>query len=133
MELILRPFRKEDIDALYFLDQRSYPEPYRFSYGQLVSTLLDPRVMAVVLAAEDDPNRPVRLMGALILQQEAVDKRLVILTVMVEPGYRREGLGKKLLDWAFRVGQINGLEEVWSPVEAANGEAMEFFKAAGFA
>ncbi len=130
MEVLIREFRREDVDGLYFLDRRCYAPPYRLAYHQLVSTLLDRDVVALVAEAEGWTQAGV--IGALILRGEHWQKRMSIVALMVEAPFRRQGLGRRLLAWAERLARAQGYGELVVPLEADNEGAAAFLAACGF-
>lgn len=119
------------MDALYFLEQRCYAAPYRFRYDQLVSTLLDRDVAALVAQAEE--LAPSGMVGALIVRGEHWQGRVTIVSLMIDEPFRGQGLGRRLLDWAERLGRANRARELVVPLEAGNEVGAAFLAACGFA
>ena len=103
MELRIREFQKQDMDALYFLDQSCYPPEQRSSYKALLDMLLDRDCAALV--AEEIGEDYVRVIAALIVQGDPWRSRLFIVSLMVKVEFRRLGIAKRLLDWAERLAQ----------------------------
>lgn len=126
-EVIFREFRPGDLDALFVLDFRCYPEPYRFGYQQLLVTLQDRQVSAMVIEAE----RKGDLAGALIVRADEAARQAAVVSLMVEPDYRRHGLGTRLLDWSRRYVLAASWERLIVPLERTNEGAAAFLAAAG--
>ena len=132
MEVLFRAFQRQDMDALFFLEQRCYPEPYRFRFGQLLNTLLDKNVVSLVAeVVEDPPPGHTGLAAGLIVRLEPEQKRLVVLTLMVTEALRRQGLGRRLLEKSIALGRKSGHEALVVPVEKGNEEASLFLMACG--
>ena len=103
VELSFREMRPEDMDAIYFLDQNCHGEAHRFTFGGLVSVMLDRDV--VTLVAEVKEREFSRLGGALIVRGDLRTHCLYVVALMVHPDYRRLGIGRRLLVWAEHIGQ----------------------------
>ncbi len=128
MEVLIRPFRPDDLDGLFVLDYRCYAPPYRFGYQQLLLTLQQKEVTALVIEGE----RKGDIVGGLIVRAEPPARRLAVVSLMIEPEHRRLGLGARLLDWAGDYARRSGWQVVGVPVERANTGAMGFLRAAGY-
>ena len=133
VEIIFRPFQKSDMDALYFLDQYAVAPSLRFSYGQLLSTLLDRDVSALVAVIQDPQGKTIKLVGALIIRGEPYKRVLNVLSLVVHPEFRRKKLGSQLLEWAVRTAQGLAFPTLQVPLEAGNPEGEAFLTRWGFA
>lgn len=127
--VIFRPFRPQDLDALFVLDFRSYPQAYRFGYQQLLRTLQDRNVSAMVI--EDEARE--ELVGALLVRANPQAGEVAVVSLMVERDCRRQGLGRRLLDWAAEYARTSGWQRVVVPVERGNEGAAAFLAATGYA
>ena len=124
----MRPFRPEDLDGLFVLDYRCYAAPYRFGYQQLLLTLQQTDVTALVIEGE----RKGDIIGGLIVRAERSTGQAAIVSLMIEPDYRRLGLGKRLLEWAEGYARKSGWKAVVVPLERGNEAAAAFLSARGF-
>ena len=129
--LTLREFQADDIDGLLFLEHRCYDGARAMTYPQLRALLKDPAVATLVVVGETD-GVP-RMVAALLVKPEAEQGRLMIISLNVEPDYRRVGLGRTLVERARRVAAARKLGSVAMPVEAENVDGAAFLKAMGFA
>lgn len=129
MEVTIRPFRPEDLDGLFVLDYRCYARAFRFGYQQLLLTLQQPEVTALVIegAAEGD------IVGGLIVRGEPDVRRASVVSLMIAPELRRNGLGARLLDWVRGYARRSGWEAVVVPLERENAVGAAFLSAQGFA
>jgi len=66
-----------------------------------------------------------------VLARLAADE-LEILNLAVLPGYRGNGLGKRLLEKALREGRRQGARRAYLEVRTSNSRAIAFYKANGF-
>ena len=131
MELRIREFQKQDMDAIYFLDQGAYPENQRSSYSALLDALLDRDTAALV--AEEIEEGLARVIAAIIVQADPWRSRLYIVSLMVNEEFRRLGIARRLVGWAEKLARgfdFNALV-VRLPGDDAAGEA--FLNANGFA
>lgn len=126
LEVIFRPFTKSDADSLYFLEQACYPPPYRMSYSQMVTTLLD-RDTACLVATVLDKGKE-RVVAALIVKGEHWHSALVVLTLIVRPDLRRKALGSRMLAWAETMAQNHNITRLLVPLEANRSEGEAFLK-----
>ncbi len=130
MEVRIREFRKEDMDALYFLNQRCYPPGHRLPYARLLDMLLDRDAAALV--AEELGEHQSRLIGALIVQGDPWNATLYIISLMVDGQWRRVGIARRLLGWAERLGEGFNCSTLLVPLESGNPEGKAFLNAGGF-
>lgn len=128
--LTIREFQADDIDGLFFLEQQCYPPPLAMSYPQLRALLKEPGIAALVIVGEDG-GRP-RMVGVLTVKPEPPQSRLVVVSLMVDPEYRRAGLGRRLAERARRAARTLGLSQVAVPLEAGNDAGAAFLRALGF-
>jgi GNAT superfamily N-acetyltransferase len=129
VEVTLRPFRPEDLDGLFVLDYRCYAPSYRFGYQQLLLTLQQADVTALVIEGE----RKGDIVGGLIVRAERSAARAAVVSLMIEPDYRRLGLGKRLLEWVEQYARKSGWQDVVVPLERGNEAATAFLTTRGFA
>ena len=132
MELRIREFQKQDMDAIYFLDQGCYPEEQRSSFSALLGTLLD-RDCAALVAEELGEEGYARVIGALIVQGDSESSKLYIVSLMINGEFRRLGIARRLVDWAERLARGFKCDTllVRLPENDAPGES--FLSANGFA
>ncbi|HEX7926992.1 MAG TPA: GNAT family N-acetyltransferase [bacterium] len=128
--LTIREFQADDIDGLFFLEQRCYGGELAMKYPQLRALLKDPAVATLVVVGEAE-GQP-RMAAALLVKPEAEQGRLMVVSLNVDPDYRRVGLGRELIGRAQRVAAAQKLPALAMPVEAENVDGAAFLKAMGF-
>jgi ribosomal protein S18 acetylase RimI-like enzyme len=159
--LTIREFQADDIDGLFFLEQQCYAAPFSMTYPQLRSLLKDPAIATLVVvgemavdeqsvgeaaAGEQATGEPAvsepaggekrgtpRMVAALIVKPEAEQGRLMLVSLNVDPDYRRLGLGRRLAGRARRVAESLRLPAAVMPVEAENTGGAAFLQAMGYA
>jgi ribosomal protein S18 acetylase RimI-like enzyme len=72
------------------------------------------------------------MVAALTVKPEPAEERLMLISLLVDPDYRRLGLGRKLAEQARRVAQARALKALAMPVEAENATGAAFLGALGF-
>lgn len=131
MELRIREFQKQDMDAIYFLDQGCYPEQQRSSFSALLDTLLGQDCAALV--AEELGEGYARVIGALIVQGDPWRSKLYIVSLMVNDEFRRLGIARRLLGWAERLARGFECDTLLVRLPEDDAPAEAFLSANGFA
>ncbi len=136
MEVVIRNFKPEDVEGLYELDRACYAPEFRLEYPRLRALLLDGSVAVLVAEVAQHAPDEQGLIAGLLVKRDGGDgqapPRLAIVSLMVHPEFRRAGLGRRLLDWAMRLGRANGAEVLVAPLEGENRDGAEFLAAQGF-
>ena len=133
MDALIRPFRPDDLDGLFVLDYRCYAAPYRFAYPQLLGTLQQPEVAAVVIeGGHPAGEKRGDVIGGLIVRGNPLARELTVVSLMVAPEHRRLGLGRRLLERASAHARSSLWTAVTVPLEQANLDARAFLTAHNF-
>lgn len=130
MEVVIRPFRADDWDGLFLLDRSCFEPPYRLEVPRLRALVQDPASAVVVIEARDGEESAI--VGSLIVKHDDPSARLVLIGIMVDEGFRRVGLGRRLAGWAERLARARSFGELLAPLEAVNAEGGAFLEAVGF-
>jgi ribosomal protein S18 acetylase RimI-like enzyme len=130
MEVVIRPFRPGDWDGVFLLDRSCFEPPYRLEVPRLRALLQDPSIAVMVIEARDGDETGI--VGTLILKHDGQSGRLVLIGIMVDAGFRRVGLGRRLAGWAERIARAHSVGELLAPLEAENEAGAAFLTAVGF-
>jgi ribosomal protein S18 acetylase RimI-like enzyme len=127
--VIYRPYKPEDFDPLYALEERCFEPPSRF--GRRYMRLLVSRANAAAWIAEEDG----RLWGFAIVEwaEERRGVTAYIQTIEVAPEMRGHGVGSALLGSIEGSARAAGAGLIWLHVEAANACAIRLYEAQGYA
>ncbi len=112
-----------DLPALHALERRCHSHPWNLRH--FASALRDERTRVTLLRTSGE------LLGYAVAQV-ATDE-MHIHNLVVSPGRRREGLGRRLLEDALSWGAAAGARRVFLEVRQSNVAALELYRGAGFA
>ncbi|MFI5400683.1 MAG: GNAT family N-acetyltransferase [SAR324 cluster bacterium] len=130
MEVAIRPFRPDDWDGVFQLDRACFEPPYRLEYPRMRALIEDPGITVMVIEARDGDETAI--VGSLMAKHEVEAGRLVLIGIMVDPGFRLAGLGRRLAGWAERIARARSVGELLAPLEAENEAGAAFLAALGF-
>ncbi len=74
-----------------------------------------------------------RIRGYAAVGYAAWNRRLTIEDIEVDPGHRRRGHGRALVECAADFGRERGAEHLWLEVSSVNAPAVHAYRAMGFA
>jgi ribosomal protein S18 acetylase RimI-like enzyme len=131
LEIVIRPFVPDDMDRLYFLDQRCHEEGRRVTYAKWISVLLEKDVSALV-AVEGTEAQPQPMLGGLVLQAEPWRGVMRVVALMVDPEFRRLGIARRLLDCVVRLGTSLRIREISMLQESEDEGLIGLLKGLGF-
>jgi ribosomal-protein-alanine N-acetyltransferase len=120
----VRPANVFDLDDLLRI-QASAPEAAQWSRESLREVCAHSSESLLCAIAESE-----RLIG-FILFRTAADE-MEILNLVVEPAQRRRGVGKRLLGFALRRAQAQGIRRIFLEVRETNFAAQALYAANGF-
>ena len=121
----LRDVRRQDLEAMYRLDQRCFEPGIAFTRAQ-IAAFFDLESLQGVSAEVEG-----RLAGFAIgyLRRPGLGG---VLTLDVDPGQRRRGLGRALFTELLARLERAGAEEVRLEVDVRNASAIAFYRSFGF-
>ncbi|MFB0543590.1 MAG: ribosomal protein S18-alanine N-acetyltransferase [Candidatus Bathyarchaeia archaeon] len=132
-EVVIRAFSPEDLEAIYEIERRSFPDPwpkrlfksYHGSRGVyfLVATL-DGKIVGYIL------GRVERGLGGRLFSTPRMFGH--ILNIAVSPELRRSGIGTRLMGALESLFGREGVELVWLEVRASNLSAQSFYRGLGY-
>lgn len=121
-----REVREEDAPALTALDARCFPPHIAYSLDYFEELLASPDVRGLV--DEDGDGRVV----SVILWSDAREGIGHLITIDVDPGVRRAGIGKGLMEAMHEHGRINGTRAIMLEVSTENEAATAFYLGLGY-
>lgn len=132
MKLTIRPFERSDLDGVYDIERKSFPDPWlrlefkiahwRNPSGFLVA-VKDGKVAGYVI---------VKMVKHLEPQAFRLRRRGQLLNTAVDPEFRRRGIGKALMSAVIAHVQEEGAEAIRLEVRASNSTARNFYSKMGF-
>ena len=126
---MIRSFRKPDLAALYQLDQVCFPPEIAYSRAELQYFLTHPNCSSWIAeqAAGD-------VAGFILIERTARNRRPVghIVTLDVDPRYRRQGIGRLLMQTADQQLTQEGAAAITLEVAENNTAAQQFYHRLGF-
>jgi ribosomal-protein-alanine N-acetyltransferase len=133
MEIALRGYRESDLEAMYALDVACFARPFRFSRSAMRRFATAKKARVAIAEGSDG------LAGFGILHIESMElengksgRAAYVMTLDVDPGYRRVGLGRRLMAAMEAQAQADGCAEMVLHVFTGNVEAIRFYERVGF-
>jgi ribosomal-protein-alanine N-acetyltransferase len=121
-EYVIVPFETADIDEIMVIEDKSFPAPWtRESYLELAP--LDTISFFVV-------KHEKRVVGYMLYQTWTSEMELH--TIAVEPGLRRRGIGRLMIEHLMSDAISRGVSRVFLQVRPSNEAARALYKAFGF-
>jgi ribosomal protein S18 acetylase RimI-like enzyme len=126
--VLYRPYKPEDFDQLYALEELCFEPPYRFS-RRYMRQLVNCANVATWIAEEDG-----QMAGFAIVEwnQEPGEMTAYIQTIEVAPEKRGCGVGRELLNRIEGSARDAGAGMIWLHVEVANAGAIRLYEAHGY-
>lgn len=127
--MTLRDFRESDLEPFFEMDQACFAPVIAYSRAQFRSILRKPNRIGIV--AERDDGR----MAGFLLAENKVRKRKRtghLVTIDVDPGMRREGIGGALMRALEVRLSAGGAESLLLEVAERNVSAYRFYSRLGY-
>lgn len=124
MAIRLRPYRRDDFEALFRLDRECYPPGIAYTRRMLRWFLAQPGAFCLVAEAE------AALAGFLIA--DAQDDAGHIITLDVAAAWRRRGIGSQLVEEAERQMAAAGVVQVEIETATEDPVAVAFWHSRGY-
>ncbi len=122
-EFIIRPMKLQDVEAVYEIESRSFPQPW--SQATFASEIQDNRFAHYLVARAG--RETVGYGGMWVILDEAH-----ITTLAVLPECRNRGLGGRLLRYLMDLALHQGAIRMTLEVRTSNEEAINLYKKYGF-
>ncbi|MGB8218261.1 MAG: GNAT family N-acetyltransferase [Candidatus Methanoperedens sp.] len=124
MKPVIRAAKKEDLDALFYLEEICFKEE-KFHWKQLKYLLLKAR--SVVLVAEDGG-----IIGSILVLLRDNIHNARIYSLNVHPEHRRQGIASLLIDKTMDLLKEKGVKKVTLEVGVNNKPAQNLYASKGF-
>ncbi|MEO0095098.1 MAG: ribosomal protein S18-alanine N-acetyltransferase [candidate division WOR-3 bacterium] len=122
MNYIIRPMKLSDIDEVYKIECRVFPNPWPKSFFE--NDLHKPNTIALVI------DNGEKLIGYAIA--DCVINELHITNIAVEPEFQHKGVGSKLLSELEKIGLEKDCVYAYLEVRVNNTNAINFYKKFGY-
>lgn len=119
----IRKFLLSDLPEVMEIEKVSFPQPWPETY---LKKLYKERVQDFLVAEVS------RKVVGYILGYVKPDKSGSIKTLAVAPDYRRQGIGKKLVNFIIQKLKKKGIKEIFLHTRIKNRVASSFYKKLGF-
>lgn len=123
--LQIRNMTAEDLDQVCRIENNSFSVPW--SYKSFEESLANPNVCYVVACPEDNVQQILGYCGAYLIGDEAD-----INQVAVAQEYRRNGIGKQMLDGLMHILEEKNIVAVTLEVRKSNVAAIALYESLGF-
>lgn len=131
--VLIRPMRVEDVSQVIAIDHASFSLPWPES-AFLYEIKQNPSSQSWVAEVTLDPpanSQPASKIAGMVVTWFILDEAH-IATLAVHPGYRRLGIGRKLLVTALQAAIRKGMVQATLEVRASNWAAQELYRAYKF-
>ena len=139
-EITLRNWTKEDFPIVKNILLTTWKNTYSFipeedilthfeklySEDRLIEILNDPFSKGIIAEVNSVPA------GWLKLFEDLINKKFFVSSLYVLPEYQGFGLGKKLLNEAYRIAKEKHFSKVWLGVMKQNVKSLDWYKNLGF-
>lgn len=134
LSIHLRPYRTTDLPSLYLLDRVCFEPPFRFSRSAMRQ--FAEAENAIVRLANETAAEPgtERLAGFCIVHLEQAGENLVayVVTLDVEPAFRRQGVGPMLMQSVEKAARDAGAQSMVLHVWTGNEQAIRLYERLGY-
>jgi ribosomal-protein-alanine N-acetyltransferase len=124
MQTKIVPMQIEDLEAVLEIEEASFPTPW--SRNSFLYELTENQ-RAIYLVAKNEFNKVIGYIGMWIVFDEGH-----ITNVAAHPLYRRQGVGKALLNELIAVARKNGVQYLTLEVRRSNLSAQDLYLKIGF-
>ena len=130
---LLRPFRPDDLSAVIEINRVCLPENYSPYFFMEVYKSCPEAFIVAEIDRKVEGYIMCRLeFGFSDVRRFRMVKKGHIVSVAVLPDYRRQGIGRELVNASLKALELHGAEECFLEVRAVNDEAVALYKQMGF-
>ena len=131
VNLKIRRMIVSDVDAVIALDRKVFGATSQITYKELASVGLgSPLDMSFV--GEIDSTVIGFLLARIVYAGMPFEELCTVHAIMVEPDYRRSGIGSRLFNELINHCQEEGIHRIRTLVDESNNEVRRFFESLGF-
>lgn len=128
VSLVIRPASPNDLDAVLAIERSAFSDPWnRPAFAALVGR---PESVFLVATRPAGPGKDERVVGFAVAFFAADQGDLSNLAV--DEAYRRDGVGRALLEAVMASGRARGALDLWLEVRASNSAARSMYERLGF-
>lgn len=122
----LRPARVDEAGAMAEMSRQLIETGlgWRYTPQRMAALIRHADTIALMAHEADAPN------GLAVMQFG--DERAHLVLLCVQPGLRRRGIGRSLMDWLLQSARVAGIETVDLELRADNAAALSFYRRLGF-
>ena len=124
MQTIIEMMQIEDLEAVLEIEEASFPTPW--SKNSFFYELTENQ-RAIYLVAKSEMNKVIGYIGMWVVFDEGH-----ITNLAAHPLYRRQGVGKALLNELINVARKNGIQYLTLEVRRSNLSAQDLYQKIGF-
>jgi len=126
----LRPFDPEDLEEMVRLDRRCFSPEVAYDRMEMIWHLMGPRRFCLIAVPHRDGPSP--LIGFVIAIAGSGSRSGQIVTIDIDPDYRRLGLGRRMLEAAEAWLAASRNRTVRLQVAVNNESALRFYDRMGY-
>lgn len=123
--ILIRLLEKSDIDEIVELEEICFPED-PWSRASFETEIDNP--LSVFFVARDEETGRMMGYGGMWLMHDVAD----ITNIAVHPDYRREGIGRELLNLLIQIAKENKMTAITLEVRESNVPAQKLYESAEF-
>ena len=134
MEVKLREFREGDLEAIFRLDEACFAADFRFDRESMRQFVTRKGAIVVLAVATEGSGCEGEVAGFVIVHLEG-RRRMVrgyVVTVDTADGWRRRGVGARLMDAAEMAVRKSGAAVMDLHVYTENDGAIKFYEGRGY-
>jgi [ribosomal protein S18]-alanine N-acetyltransferase len=131
--ITIRPAQVRDAQAIALMS-RDFIEAglgWKYDAARVLRAIRDRETLAVVACEGGKAGAAAGALGGFAIMDFG-DERAHLVLLAVRPTHRRQGIGRRLLDWMLESARTAGIASVHLELRSANEGARRFYRAMGF-
>jgi [ribosomal protein S18]-alanine N-acetyltransferase len=131
--ITIRPAQVRDAQAIALMS-RDFIEAglgWKYDAARVLRAIRDRETLAVVACEGGKPGAAAGAIGGFAIMDFGEERAHLVL-LAVRPTHRRQGIGRRLLDWMLESARTAGIASVHLELRSANEAARRFYRAMGF-